>query len=358
VSDEHSQEDKTEDPSDKRLRQAREEGNIPLGRDVVALAGLMGGAVSLLLLAAPLRDSLLKVVIASGQTLETGRPGTLVTLALRPLLLSFVVFASAAVAAGVASVAQTGGAVWPQLALPDPQRLFQTGKLSRLVKKETLVDFAFQLVKIVAVSATLWFALRDDFFALPRLLQASPGAQLTALFQPLAGALVKVLTALAFLAGLDLALSRYRYRQKMKMTKEEAKREYKEEEGDPIFRSKRKRMHRDMLKGVAKVEVPRADALIVNPIHVAIAIRYRPGEDRAPKVTAKGKGVLAELMRELARDNGVPIVENIPLARLLYRKVKIGRSVPADTFKAVAAILAFVYRVLGRDMSAYTKGRR
>ena len=98
--------------------------------------------------------------------------------------------------------------------------------------------------------------------------------------------------------------------------------------------------------------MPRADALIVNPTHVAIAIRYRPGESAAPRVTAKGKGQLAEYMRDLARENGIPIVENIALARLLYRRVKIGRSVPAETYKAIAAILAYVYRITGRMAGA------
>jgi flagellar biosynthesis protein FlhB len=138
----------------------------------------------------------------------------------------------------------------------------------------------------------------------------------------------------------------------MKMTREEVKREYKEDEGDPLLKGRRRKRHRELAKGRAAVEVPRADALIVNPTHIAIAIRYRPDEGSAPRVTAKGKGALAEHMRELARNNGVPIVENIALARLLYRRVKIGRSVPAETFKAVAAILAYVYRLTGRAPGA------
>jgi flagellar biosynthesis protein FlhB len=86
----------------------------------------------------------------------------------------------------------------------------------------------------------------------------------------------------------------------------------------------------------------------VNPTHVAIALRYRKDEGRAPRVTAKGKGALAEYMRDLARENGIPIVQDIPLARLLYRKVKVGKEIPAATYKAVAAVLAFVYRMTGR----------
>ena len=110
------------------------------------------------------------------------------------------------------------------------------------------------------------------------------------------------------------------------------------------------------MAGKVRIEVPRADALIVNPTHIAIAIRYRRDEGRAPKVTAKGKGSLAEHMRALARENGVPIVQDIPLARLLYKKVKVGREIPAQTFKAVATILAFVYRVTGRSAGAARAG--
>ena len=166
-------------------------------------------------------------------------------------------------------------------------------------------------------------------------------------------ALVKALTALVFIAGADLALKRFRLAGKLKMTKEELKREHKEEEGDPLIRSRRRRQHREIARGRVAAEVPRADVVVVNPTHIAVALRYRPGEDRAPRVTAKGKGEQAENIRDLARENGIPIVENIPLARLLYKRVKVGRTIPAETFKAVAAILAFVYRALGR-----TSGQR
>jgi flagellar biosynthesis protein FlhB len=122
----------------------------------------------------------------------------------------------------------------------------------------------------------------------------------------------------------------------------------REDEGDPHIKAARKRRHRELVKKNAIAETRRADALIVNPTHIAIAVRYRKDEGGAPRVVAKGKGVLAEAMRDVARSGGIPIVKDIPLARLLYRKVKVGGQVPADTFKAVAAILAFVYRLTGR----------
>jgi flagellar biosynthetic protein FlhB len=118
--------------------------------------------------------------------------------------------------------------------------------------------------------------------------------------------------------------------------------------GDPLIRGRRRKRHMELARGQARIEVPRADALVVNPTHIAIALRYRKDEGRAPRLTAKGKGALAEYMRELARENAVPIVEDVPLARLLYRKVKVGREIPPQTYKAVAAVLAFVYRITGR----------
>jgi flagellar biosynthesis protein FlhB len=114
----------------------------------------------------------------------------------------------------------------------------------------------------------------------------------------------------------------------------------------------RKRRHRELVKRNSIAETKRADVLIVNPTHIAIAIRYRKDEGGAPKVLAKGKGHLAEVMREAARENGISIVQDIALARLLYKKVKVGGSVPADTFKAVATILAFVYKLTGRTQGS------
>ncbi len=132
------------------------------------------------------------------------------------------------------------------------------------------------------------------------------------------------------------------------MTRDEQRREAKQDEGDPALKGKRKQRHRELAKQRARIEVPRADALLVNPTHIAIALRYRKDEGHAPRVTAKGKGQLAEHMRELAREHGIPIVQDVPLARLLYKRVKVGREVPADTYRAVAAILAFVYRLTGK----------
>ena len=355
---ETQREDQTEKASTRRLSQAREEGNIPIGRDVGTWAGLLAGLAALWALGPALCDALLGLMWASADGLAQPHSAKLLPFLWRPLTITAAITASIALGATLALGSQTRLGTWARLALPDPKRIFNGGRLSRLFSRESAVDLLVAAVKVVTLSYVVWRAFRDDFLTLPRLLHKSAAAQMHDTFVPLAQGFVKILAALGFLAGLDLALAHYRYHQRMKMTKDEAKRDYREEEGDPLIRSRRRRRHHELARGHARVEIPRADALVVNPTHIAVAIRYRPGEDAAPRVTAKGKGRLAEIMRELAREHGIPIIEDVPLARLLYRRVKVGRCIPAETYRAVAAILAFVYRVLRRNAAAQVRKLR
>lgn len=356
MADDHDQESKTEEASPRRLQQARDSGDVPLSRDAVGWAALAAGAVACAALAPAIGQGLVALVRASLEQRPGAPLGGLLPLAVRPALLALAACAAAAVAAVALTLAQTNFGLWTDKALPDVSRVFQTQRLTRLFGREFLVDLLFGLLKVAAVGAALWATVRVEFLSLGRMLLVEPTSQLAALLGPLSQACVKGVAVLGVMAGFDFALQRLRFSRKMRMTKDELRREAKEDEGDPLLRSRRKRRHRELLKGRATVEVPRADALLVNPTHIAIALRYRSGEDRAPRVTAKGKGQLAEHMRELARENGIPIYQDIPLARQLYRRVKVGGEVPASTYKAVAAVLAFVYRITGRAPGAATPG--
>jgi len=342
------QENRTEQPSGRRLAKAREEGTVPLGRDVTLLAASAATGTGIWLLASSLRNGIQALVAGSLRTLPETPFRSLPGLAAGPAGLTLACCLLGAGGALAATLLQTGGGFWPQRALPDLSRVFHGERLGRLFRREFAADLGMNLVKVLALAWAAWSAVRDDLVALPRLLGVSAPDQVARTFDLLRKAGVRVLAVALLLAGADLALQRLRFTKRMRMTKQEAKREAREDEGDPLLRGKRKKRHREISRGLARVEVPRADALVVNPTHVAVAIRYRRDEGRAPRVTAKGKGALAEYMRELARENAVPIVEDIPLARLLYRKVKVGREVPAATYKAVAAILAYVYRITNR----------
>ena len=342
---------KTEQASQRQLKQAWDEGRVPIARDLVGAAALAAGIGALFIGAGGLSESLVELVAARARSLADKGPDSPLAGVWRPTLLALSTCGAACLAGAAAAVAQTRGNFWPHLAMPDLTRLSQ-GKLSRIFSREALADLGMSLIKVVALSAVLWRAAGAEFLTLGRLAGLPPSSLLAAAFAPLSRATGAVLVTFFLLAGLDLAVTRWRFSNRMKTSHQEARREHREEEGDPLLRARRRRRHRDLAKGRASVEVPRADALVVNPTHIAIAIRYRRAENKAPRVTAKGKGALAEHMRELARGNAIPIVEDIPLARLLYRRVKVGREVPVETYRAVAAILAFVARVTGKSFGA------
>jgi flagellar biosynthesis protein FlhB len=342
------EENKTEQASPRRLQQAREEGQVAVGHDAVMVAAMASGAWGIWLLAGRLESGVLLLFSGTLRTLPETPFGLLLSLAAGPAAAVLGAISLAAAAAFAVTMAQTQGGVWLHLSLPDLSRLVSGSRISRILTRDFLADLGLAIAKVVALTAAGWLAIRDDMLSLPLLLGASAPDQLSRAMDIVWKACTRMMVVAALLAGAEYALQRYRFNKKMKMTKEEARREMKEDEGDPLLRSRRKKRHRELSKGQAAVEVPRADALVVNPTHVAVAIRYRRDEGRAPRVTAKGKGALAEYMRDLARSSGVPIVQDTPLARLLYRKVKVGRAVPAATFKAVAAVLAYVYRLTGR----------
>ncbi len=262
--------------------------------------------------------------------------------------LAVAVCSAAALGSVLVTVVQTKGNFWVERWAPDLSRLMQPSRITGFLSKKTLTDLGVAILKVSALGWAAWSAVKGDFTGLPRLLGATPADQLSEAFALILRAGWRMLLVGSVIAGLDLAITRHRFMESMRVTKAEAKRDAREDDGDPMLKGKRKQKQRELSRGRARVEVPRADALVVNPTHIAIALRYRKDEGRAPRVTSKGKGVLAEYMRDLARENGVPIVQDVPLARLLYRKVKVGREVPASTYKAVAAVLAFVYRITQR----------
>jgi flagellar biosynthesis protein FlhB len=335
--------------SARRLERAWEEGQVPLGRDAPLVVSLAASAAALLALGGALRGGLVQLVHAAADGLAATPFATLPRLAAAPALAAAAVCAAAAGGSALVTLVETKGGFWAERVVPDPSRILDPGRLGSLFGgKRALVDLGLAAVKVVALSWAAWSALRGELTALPRLLSANVADQLAFASALLWRVAWRMLVVALVIAGLDLAVVRKRFMQNMLVTKAEAARESKDDLGDPLVRGKRRQRHRELSRGRARIEVPRADALVVNPTHIAIALRYRREEGGAPRVIAKGKGALAEYMREIAREHAIPIVQDVPLARLLYRKVKVGREVPASTYKAVAAVLAFVFRLTGR----------
>jgi flagellar biosynthetic protein FlhB len=171
---------------------------------------------------------------------------------------------------------------------------------------------------------------------------------------PLAGHLVVralwfTVATIVALAAIDYALARRRIAAQMKMSPDEVKREHREQEGDPMVKGRRRQRMKELAKRRIAIAVAKADVVIVNPTHYAVALRYHERTDRAPIVVAKGIDELALKIREIARQHGVPVVSQPPLARALHKSVKEGRAIPANLFRAVAEVLAYVYRMRQRS---------
>lgn len=352
MSDESDDEARTEAPSERRLQQAFEQGDIALSNEVVTTGAFVIGVIALLALASILQAQLVRV-ISTVTTLSPSTPfGSLPSILMPLLLPAAAVLAACAVGATGLTFAQTKGHLWLDRPTPDLSRVFSMGRLGQLFSKDFLIDLGISVLKVSIVAWACWGVLRNELLSVGKLSAAAPGDSFGGLFSALWKICLRGLGLLAAFAAANFALTRWRYTKKHRMTKEELKREMREDEGDPMMRGARKRKHREMVKRNAVAETKQADVLLVNPTHIAIAIRYRKEDGGAPRVLAKGKGVLAEAMRDAARSNAIPIVQDIPLARLLYKKVKVGGVVPADTYKAVAAILAFVYRLTGKTKAA------
>ena len=337
---------RTHKATPKRIREFRKRGEIALSRDVVSAATLTGGFVGVVAGAGASRGALLDLTRSAAMASDGGDAVGLPSAAVH----GFVVAAGpamlgAAIGALIAIVAQLG---WPPaFRLP----AFDLGRLSPVKNLPNTLSPAGMLRrsgaaigKLVLVGAVVVVALRHR--AIAGALEA-PGLGALA-FALVRRAMWLVLGVLAAIAAIDYALVRRRIAAQMRMTPDEVKRELRDQEGDPVIRGRRKQRMRELAKRRMAVAVARADVVVVNPTHYAVALRYDDKVDAAPVVVAKGVDEQAEKIREIARQNSVPVLSRPPLARALHKHVKEGRAVPANLYRAVAEVLAYVYRLRQR----------
>jgi flagellar biosynthetic protein FlhB len=249
----------------------------------------------------------------------------------------------------VSGIGQVGFAVTPEALTPQWTRVNPASGLKRLLSMRGTVEAFKGLLKMGLVGGICYSTLRGGI---------ESGTLLQIMREPLSetisvvGSLIwtlglRVSVVLMILAVADYAYQKYEFEKSMKMSLSEIKQEMKQSEGDPQLKAKVRQLQREMSKKRMMQDVPKADVVITNPTHFAVALLYEGGAS-APKVVAKGQDEVAARIREIARENKVPLVENKPLARTLYSTVEIGREIPADLFEAVALVLAFVYRTYGR----------
>jgi flagellar biosynthetic protein FlhB len=256
--------------------------------------------------------------------------------------------------AGVVSYLIQTGPMWASKALGLKwSRINLLKGMKRLVDKNKLFDLVKAAIKIGLVAAAATLTLRSDMSRIYTLVDASVW---TGMGQGAAMALrlsIAAIVLLAFIAIADVIWVRYRHEEKLKMSKQEVRDERKQREGDPQIKSRLRQMQRELTRQRMIHDVAQADVVVTNPTHFSVALSYLQGAMGAPKVVAKGRGYVALRIREEARRHGVPLVENKPLAQVLYKTVQVGREVPENLYQAVAEVLAYVYRLRPGRRSAH-----
>jgi len=346
--------ERTERATPRRRDEARRRGQVVLSPEVSPVAVLFA-ILALATWGTPQVLGQLRTMIA--QWLATIGPTVAADAAFGPLVARAVLgvaswlvpFLLLTGAIGVAAVvAQVGWNPRPSLLAPDVGRLSPGRGLRRIVSPQGAFVLAKSIAKVVVVLAVAYQTIRGILGAALATPLMSPADIMNLAGTALAHLLLVMAVVLGVLGAVDYAWQRWRHEQSLRMSRHEVKEEHKETEGDPQIRGRFRRAHRELAKRRMLGEVGRADVVLTNPIHVAVALRYRATEGVAPRVLAKGAGELAERIKEAARRAGVPIVERRALARALYRTVEVGTEIPPALYRAVAEILAYIFSLRGR----------
>lgn len=342
---------RTEAPSPRRRQQAREKGSVARSQDLNSAVLLLGAALTLSFFGSGMIDGLgeiLKSLIRQAGTTKFDDASTAILIrqqlfAVAKILLPFLL--TIMIIGVLINVTQVGFHISWKAAAPKWERLNPITGFQRFFSVRSLVELGKSILKLLFVGLALYFTLQSAslqtpwmFFMPTNQIIGEMGRLLNDLFFAAAMALLAIGLA-------DFFYQRWDHEQSLKMTKEEVKEEAKQQEGDPKVKGKiRELMIRSSLKRMMK-SVPEADVVITNPVHLAVAIKYDRSQNSAPIVVAKGARKVAERIKEIAAENGVPIIENKPLARALFKSVDIGMEIPVDLYKAVAEVLAYVYRI-------------
>lgn len=344
-------EDRTQAPSERRLAKAREDGQAPLSREVTVLATLAAAAL-VLSLGAPsiagdfglrLRQMLVSSQPDVGAALQTAAVTGLV--AVGPLL------AAVTLAAAGSVLLQTGFLLHGAALMPDLARLDPRRGLRRVFGLNNLVEAAKGLVKLAVLGWATWSVLHT---MVPMLLTAAFWTEATLLqhlTRHLTHLVLVVVGCQAGIALLDVAWTRWRFSKRLSMSKEDLKQEHREAEGDPKIKARIKQLRMMRARRRMMAAVAKATVVVTNPTHYAVALVYERGTQSAPRVVAKGVDDVAARIRAAAEKAGVPLVANPPLARALY-SVALDAEVPAEHFKVVAEVIAYVWRLRSRGPGA------
>jgi flagellar biosynthesis protein FlhB len=339
---------KTEEPTQRKLDQAREKGDVVRTQDLPALATLAAAASVMALaggwLTRKLAEDLLPFLAHPDEISLSGGGGVQVArdamLASAPLLV--LVMAAAALAGVMANLLQTGPMFAPDKLKFDLKKVSLIEGFKRLFGLDALMQFVKSFTKVMLTAALGWWVLEPFLPTLAELAAREPAAMLEFSAEILRRLVFAVGALLLVIAGADWLWQRQRFLTRMRMTKEELKQDFRQSEGDPLVKGRLRQIRLERARRRMMQAVPDATVVVMNPTHYAVALKYEVGETAAPLCVAKGMDKVALKIRALAEAAGVPIIEDAPLARALYASVEVDDIIPPAHYEAVAKIIGFI----------------
>jgi flagellar biosynthetic protein FlhB len=345
--------ERTEEPSTKRREDFRKKGQVAQSKEVQTASLLTFGLLFWVMYLPVFWNSLTALLSylwrTAGETDIT--PASIIALAAfifqKIGLLLAPLFLLVLLVGFFSSFFQFGWLLTTTPLAPDLSKLNPIAGMARFFSKRSLIEVVKSLLKVILIGWIAFSTVYDNFNEALILIDTEIGTTLQYLARISALILTKICAILILVALVDFLFIKWEMEEKMKMTKQELKEEFKESEGDPHIKAQIRAIQQEMARKRMMAEVPKADVVVTNPTHLAIAIRYDSKEMAAPKVVAKGADLVAMKIREIAREHEIPIIENPPVARLLH-KLDLGEHIPENLFKAVAEILAHVYSLKGK----------
>lgn len=351
MAEDQDQSQKTEEPTQKKLDDARQKGQVASSKEVSNFL-LIGSATLVLAIALP--GIMRELAVAMSHYLRhAGDPslggqalGSALLRALAMLGLALAVPLVVASIAGIAAQAAQNAIAWSAESLtPKLERISPLAGFKRLFSLKSMVEFLKGLVKVALMTAIGIAVVWPDRQRLMASGLLDVPASLEFLWHLALWLLAIVTACLAAVAGLDFAYQRFEFIKEMRMSRRDIQDEHKQSDGDPMIKQRLRQLRMDKARQRMMAEVPSATVVVTNPTHFAVALRYVAGETAAPKVVAKGTDEVALRIREVAREHDVPIVESPPLARALHRSVELGAMIPPEHYQAVAEIVGYVMRL-------------
>jgi flagellar biosynthetic protein FlhB len=342
---------KTEQPTPRRREKARSEGSVAKSNELNSAVMLVMASLMLFWVGGNMADGLKQIMVGTFRQMATiqitnDSISVYMWIGMKALAAIMAPFFLVMMAAGLAvNIGQVGFRVTAKAAYPKFSRLNPMQGIQRLFSMNSLMELGKSILKLVLVGGIVYIAISSQFGKIYMLthvpfeaLGPAVGAMLNRLF-------LYASLSLLIIGILDFIYNRYEFEKSLKMTKEEVKEEAKMSDGDPAVKGKiREIMFKNSFRRMMK-KLPEADVVIANPIHLAVAIKYDRKRNHAPIVIAKGARKVAERIKAVAREHNIPVVENPPLARALFKSVEIGQEIPLELYKAVAEVLAYVYRL-------------